>query len=229
MQVIPSIDILYGKCVQLVNGKAETAVFYGNPKKWFDKWTRKGAKTVHIIDLDAAFNNGSNKDLILGLIKSKKADVQIGGGIRNVDYAYELVKAGAKRIIIGSKTQDIKFLKNLSKKVQKEKIMAALDVKNGKIVVDAWMKNTNISYNAGLEKIKEYIGSVLTTDVTKEGLLSGPNYNYLSNILNESLPVYVSGGFTTVDDIKNARNLGFAGVILGRALYTDKLDLEVFL
>lgn len=229
MQVIPSIDILNGKCVQLINGNIETAVFYGPPEEWFDKWIKKGAKIIHIIDLDAAFNNGSNKDLIIDLIKSKKGEIQIGGGIKNFDYACELVEAGAKRIIIGSKAQDIDFLKKLSCIVLKEKIMAALDVKNEKIVIEAWQKDTNISYTAGLERIKDYIGSVLTTNVTKEGVLSGPNYNYLSNIVNEKLPVYVSGGFSSVDDINVASKLGFAGVIIGRALYTNKLDLEVLL
>lgn len=229
MQVIPSIDILNGKCVQLVNGKIETATFYGNPKKWFNKWIEKGAELIHLIDLNAAFNNGSNKDLIFNLIKSKKADVQIGGGVRSTEYACELIEAGAKRVIIGSKSQDVEFLKELSKKISKDKIMAALDVKNGKIVVNAWQKKTNISYSDGLEKIKNYIGSVLTTDVNREGLLSGPNFRYLNEIISKKIPVYVSGGFTSVDDVYIAFNLGFAGLILGRALYTNKIDLEVLL
>jgi phosphoribosylformimino-5-aminoimidazole carboxamide ribotide isomerase len=229
MKVIPSIDILNGKCVQLINGDIKTAVFYGPPEKWFDKWVKSGAKIVHIVDLDAAFNNGSNKDLIIGLIKSKRTEVQIGGGIRNVDYACELVEAGAKRVIIGSKAQNIDFLKKLSCRISKEKLMAALDVKNGIIVIGAWKKNTNISYTAELGRIKDYVGSILTTDVTKEGILSGPNYNYLSSIINEKLPIFVSGGFTTVDDINFASKLGFAGVIIGRALYTNKINLEGFL
>ena len=120
MQVIPSIDILNGKCVQLVNGRKETAVFYGSPKKWFDKWVEKGVELIHLIDLNAAFNNGSNKDLILSLIKSQKAEVQIGGGIRSIDYACELVEAGAKRVILGSKSQDVEFLKLLSKRIPAE-------------------------------------------------------------------------------------------------------------
>jgi phosphoribosylformimino-5-aminoimidazole carboxamide ribotide isomerase len=229
MQVIPSVDILDGKCVQLVNGRIETAVIYGSPKKWFDKWVEKGAELIHLIDLNAAFNNGSNKDLILNLIKSEKAQVQIGGGIRSIDYACELVETGAKRVIVGSKSQDVEFLKKLSRKISNNKIMAALDVKNGKIVVDGWQTNTNISYTDRLEKIKNYIGSVLTTDVCREGLLSGPNYNYLYDIISKNFPVYVSGGFTSIDDVFIAFNLGFAGVILGRALYANKIDLEVLL
>lgn len=229
MQVIPSVDILNGKCVQLINGRIETAVFYGSPKKWFDKWVELGTELVHLVDLNAAFSNGSNRDLILSLIKSEKAEIQIGGGIRNVDYACELVETGAKRVIIGSKSQDVEFLKELSERISKDKIMAALDVKNGKIMINAWQKDTNISYRDGLDKIKNYIGSVLTTDVNREGLLSGPNYNYLYDIMSKNFPVYVSGGFTSIDDVFVAFNLGFTGVVIGRALYTNKIDLEELL
>ena len=104
--------------------------------------------------------------------------------------------------------------------------MVALDVKDGKIVVNAWQKTTNVSYVDGLEKIKEYIGSVLTTDVNREGLLSGPSLGYLNEIISKKIPIYVSGGFTSVDDVFVAFNMGFAGLVLGRALYTNKIDLE---
>ena len=226
MFVIPSIDILNGKCVQLINGKIETSTVYGDPKKYYKKWIEKGADKIHVVDLDAAFNLGSNKQIIYDLLETKNTDIQVGGGIRDENYACELVDNGAKRIIIGSKSQDPNFLKNLLKKISKEKIMIALDTLNGKIVMNAWQNNTEITYEEGVRKIRPYAGSILSTDVNREGLLKGPNSILLKKIVQEKIPIYASGGFSTIDDIKLAKNLGFSGVVIGRALYTKKLDLE---
>jgi len=175
MFVIPSIDILNNKCVQLVNGKIETAAVYGSPKDYYKKWVEKGADIIHVVDLDAAFNLGSNKQIIFNLLESEELNVQIGGGIRNEKYACELINKGAKRIIIGSKSLDTEFLGKLRKNIPKEKIMVALDTCFGNIVSNAWQNDTGISYEEGVKKIKSYAGSILSTDVNMEGLLKGPN------------------------------------------------------
>jgi len=225
MYVIPSIDILKGKCVQLVNGKIKTSTVYGNPKKYYNKWIEKGADKIHIIDLDAAFGYGSNKNIILDLIRTRKAKVQVGGGIRDISYACELIENGASKIIIGSKIQDKAFLNNLLKKIPKEKIMIALDTSKGKILSNAWQDDIGLRYEEGLKQIKKFAGSILSTDVDREGLLKGPNFTNMKSIVDENIPVYASGGFTSVKDIKIAKNLGFSGVVIGRALYTKKIDL----
>jgi len=226
MYVIPSIDILNGKCVQLVNGKITTSTVYGTPKKYYKKWIEKGADKLHIIDLDAAFDIGSNKKIIFDLLKNEKAEIQVGGGIRDENYAYELIDSGANRIIIGNRSQDTKFLRNLQKKIPKKKIMIALDTSNGKIVTNAWQNDTGLKYEDGLERIKNFAGSILSTDVDREGLLKGPNSITLKQIISENIPVYASGGFSTIGDIKLAKKLNFSGVIIGKALYTKKIDLE---
>ncbi len=226
MFVIPSIDILNGKCVQLINGRIKTAEVYGTPKEYFKKWVSKDADIIHIVDLDAAFDLGSNKEIIFELIEDGNAGIQVGGGIRNEEYACELIEKGAKRIIIGSKTLDACFLKKLSKKIPKEQIMAALDIRSGDIVADGWRTNTGVKYENGVKKIKSFIGSILSTDVTCEGLLKGPNSELIKMLNQENIPTYISGGFTTKSDIKLAEKFGFSGVIVGRALYKEKLDLE---
>lgn len=226
MFVIPSIDILNGKCVQLINGKIQTAEIYGNPQEYFLKWVNKGTKIIHIIDLDAAFNVGSNEKIIFELIENNNVEIQVGGGIRNEKYAYDLIKKGAKRIIVGSKALDVNFLKNLNKKIPKEQIMVALDIRSGNIVSDGWRTDTGINYIDGIKKIRSYIGSILSTDVTSEGLLNGPNLDLLKIIKQENIPTFVSGGFTTKKDILLAEKMGFSGVIIGRALYKQKLTLE---
>ena len=152
MFVIPSIDILNGKCVQLENGKIITAKYYGSPEKYLQKWISNGADLIHIIDLDAVLKNGSNKKLIFKLIKKSDVNIQVGGGIRNEKYAYELIENGAYRVIIGSKAFDKNFLKNLKTKIPKNQIMVALDTKKGIIVSDGWQKKTGIKYRMGINK-----------------------------------------------------------------------------
>ena len=225
MFVIPSIDILNGKCVQLVNGRIETETNYGNPEKYYTKWINQGADKIHIIDLDATFNLGSNRRIILDLLSLGKAEVQVGGGIRNVAYAKELINNGAKRIIIGSKSQDKNFLKDILKVVPKEKIMIALDTFKENIVTNAWRTDTGTKYNEEVNKIMKFAGSILSTDVEREGLLKGPNPDMLNKIIQDKIPVYASGGFSNIEDIKLAKKLGFKGVIIGRALYTKKIKL----
>ncbi|MFW6122400.1 MAG: HisA/HisF-related TIM barrel protein [Petrotogales bacterium] len=226
MFVIPSVDILNGKCVQLVNGRIKTATIYGNPKEYFKKWVSKGADIIHIIDLNAAFNFGSNKELIFELIKNSDAEIQVGGGIRDEEYACELIERGAQRIIIGSKGLDINFLEKLSKKISKIQIMVALDIRSGYILADGWQTDTGIKYEEGVKKIGLYIGSILSTDISSEGLLEGPDSELLRMVRQENIPTYASGGFTTRKDIELAKELGFSGVIVGKALYEGKLNLE---
>ncbi len=226
MFVIPSIDILNGQCVQLVNGKVDSAKIYGKPKDWVDRWIEKGADVLHLIDLDAALGLGSNKDMIFDLLTNNRCKFQVGGGIRNVDYAVELIRNGAERIIVGSKALDRGFLDDLNKKIPKEKIMVALDIKNGFIVTKGWKNNSGLKYEDTVEKIKPKVGSILSTDVRSEGLLKGPNSNLLKTIKIDNIATYASGGFTTVKDIKLAEIFGFSGVIIGQALYQEKLNLR---
>ena len=226
MFVIPSIDILKGKCVQLVNGRIKSSKIYGDPEEWIRIWISKGADIIHLIDLDAALGIGSNKDIILDLLKNKNVKFQVGGGIRNIDYAIELIQKNAERIIIGSKAIDEKFLNMLNKKISKEKIMVALDVKDGFIVTKGWKEKSGLKIEDVISKIESKAGSILSTDVSSEGLLNGPNSKLLKSIKQKNIPTYVSGGFTTIEDIKLAESLGFSGVIIGQALYREKLNFE---
>lgn len=226
MFVIPSIDILDGKCVQLIGGRRETATIYGTPTEWLAKWTERGADLIHVIDLDAALGTGSNRKQVFELIKNAKVDIQIGGGIRSERYARELIDAGAKRVIIGSKAMDIDFLAKLSKHIPKERIMAALDTRARKVVVDGWQTSTEITFEELARKIRPYIGSLLSTNVDVEGTLGGTNKEWLKVVARGGVPVYASGGFTTKKDIETAEKLGFSGIVIGMALYTQRLRLE---
>jgi phosphoribosylformimino-5-aminoimidazole carboxamide ribotide isomerase len=224
--VIPSIDILNGRCVQLVNGRIETAKDFGTPEEWYNRWVKQGADIIHVIDLDATFSLGSNREIIYELLACNEAEIQVGGGIRNIEYGCELVKRGAKRVIIGSRALDRDFLKQLTKKISKKQIMVALDQKSGTILAEGWQKNTKISFSEGVKSVRLYVGSILTTDVIKEGLMKGVDNEMLKKIVQNDIPTYVSGGFTTKRDISFAKDIGFSGVIIGQALYTKKLTLK---
>jgi len=226
MFVIPSVDILSGNCVQLVNGRIDSADIYGEPKKWVKKWISKGADIIHLIDLDAALGIGSNKDIILDILKKRNVKFQVGGGIRDINYAIELTQNNAERIIVGSKATDGKFLDALNKKIPKEKLMIALDIKDGFIVTKGWKENSGLKIEEVISKIEPKIGSILSTDISSEGKLKGPNSKLLKSTKQKNIPTYASGGFTTIQDIKLAKNLGFSGVIVGQALYKEKLNFE---
>ena len=224
--VIPCIDILDGKCVQLIGGKPETATIYGSPEEWLGRWKSLGADLVHIIDLNAALGTGSNKDVILKLIESGTVPIQVGGGIRDIDYAEELINKGAVRIIIGSKAFDLTFLKELNERIPRQKIMAALDTSSGEVVLNGWQNGSNLTFEDAFDMIESKIGSILSTDVDREGLMDGPDVETLRMITNRDVPTYASGGFTDKEDIELAKKLGFAGVVVGRAIFTGQLDPE---
>jgi len=117
-------------------------------------------------------------------------------------------------------------LEEVGKKISKEQIMVALDIRSGNIVADGWQTDTSIKYKDGVERIKPYAGSILSTDVSSEGMLVGPNLELLRMVSQESIPIYVSGGFTTRKDIELAQKFGASGVVVGMALYKRKLYLE---
>ncbi len=224
--VIPCIDILDGNCVQLIGGKSETATIYGSPEEWLVRWKNMGADLVHVIDLDAVTGTGSNKEIILKLLESKLVQIQVGGGIRDIEYAEELINKGAERVIIGSKALDIGFLEELNKSIPRQKIMAALDTRFGKVVVNGWQKSSDLTFSTAFGMIKTNVGSILSTDVNREGLMNGPDRDILRMIQGHGIPTYASGGFTNKEDIELAKIMGFAGVVIGRSIFTRHLDPE---
>ena len=222
MMVIPSIDILGGKVVQLVGGKPETATYYGSPEAWLQKWAGLGAPLVHLIDLDAALGTGNNRTQIIGLITSSPVPVQVGGGIRTKQIAEEYIAAGARRIIIGTRALDFEFMQSLQA-FGKDRLMAALDFSKGRIVTEGWKKRTAYTL-AAAKTLEPYFGSLLYTNVDIEGQMAG----VASSPINTSLPAYLAGGISTLEDIKTAERAGFEGVVVGMALYKNKLGPELW-
>ncbi len=230
MQIMPAVDIKNGKCVQLVQGKpGSEQVIIDNPEEVAKKWEDIGAEVIHLIDLDGTIDGKNNIELIKKIYDNVNVPIQLGGGIRSVEYAKELLNIGIERIIIG--TMGIKnpqTIRELSDEFGKEHIMISLDSKDSKVVIKGWAEQIDKS---PIELSKEFAlegaGSILFTNVDVEGLLGGFYTEPVVELVKSSpIPVVYSGGITTIQDIKQLQSTGVSGVVIGSALYKDKIDLK---
>lgn len=224
--IFPSIDLMNGKVVQLVQGKRENKKIeidnvLGVAKK-FSKYN------IQLIDLDAAMGNGNNLDTVKVLCS--KFNCRVGGGIRDLDRAREMVRAGAKKIIIGSaafkdKGINVLFLKQLNKFIGKDKIIIAIDSREGKIVVKGWKESTGIDTLKIVKELEPYCSEFLYTYVDKEGMMQGTDFSTLRQLKQvTSNEITAAGGISSMDEINKLERLGVNSV-LGMALYTGKIKL----
>jgi len=231
MEIIPAVDIKDKKCVQLIQGNPDKKhVELDNPLEIANNWIKSGARWVHLVDLDRAiYQKNTNEELIKEIISSIPASVQVGGGIRSVDYALKLLNSGAKRVILGtSAIKNPDMVEILSSKVGSEKIMVALDSKDGKVVVRGWMEKTKYSpLEIGKILEEKGAGSILFTNVDVEGLLNGINIEPVKNLVdNLNIPIVASGGITSYEDLLKLKDIGVSGVIIGSAIYKNLIDLK---
>ncbi len=234
MKIIPAIDILDGRCTQLIGGKPETAKFYGNPVEIAKRWESDGAEILHVIDLNSALGTGENTDTVLRIKNSVGIPVQFGGGIRSIKKAREMLNLGIDRIILGTLAvndlrNDFMILKKLRSEFSRDRIMVALDSKDGKIVVKGWQEKTQLSALKFIKKVEDLVWGFLYTDVDVEGQMKGINLERIKKIIKGTkLPVIVSGGISTLEDIRKLKEIGAWGVVLGKALYEGKIEIKGF-
>ncbi|AEH06810.1 1-(5-phosphoribosyl)-5-[(5-phosphoribosylamino)methylideneamino]imidazole-4-carboxamide isomerase [Methanothermococcus okinawensis] len=231
MMVIPAVDIKDKKCVQLIQGNPNKKhLELENPLEIAKKWVSKGAPMIHLVDLDKAiYQTNTNEEIIKKIIKSIPVPVQIGGGIRTVNDALNLIDIGAARVILGtSAVENPNIIKELSKKVEKEKIMVALDAKDGKVVIKGWKEKTKYSpVEIGKVLEEKGAGSILFTNVDVEGLLKGITIKPIKELVDSlNIPIIASGGITTYDDLLKLKEIGVEGVVIGSAIYKNIIDLS---
>lgn len=233
MIVLPAIDIKNGNCVRLVQGKIEDeTIYYNNPvdiAKYFEKI---GADYIHIVDLDGAFNGEpKNKELIRMIASSVNIPIEIGGGIRELKTAEDYINAGASRVIIGTKAiEDINFVKELIDKYG-DKIAVSLDALDDKLTSHGWTETCNVSV---LEKAKELqeigLNTLIYTDISRDGMLTEPNFEILEDLNNKlDMNIVASGGIASTKHLDRCKELGLYGAITGKAIYEKKIDLEDYL
>lgn len=230
MILFPAIDIRNGKCVRLIQGDYDQETIYGeSPADMAIEWERQGAEFLHLIDLDGAKSGSSiNKDTILEIRKKVPIPIQVGGGIRSMDIISDYIQNGINRIMIGTAAiTDREFLKQAVLRYG-DQIAVSIDARNGYVATDGWTETSKVK---AIDLIKELevigVKTIVYTDIFKDGMLSGPNFEELKGI-NEVTPmdVIASGGVTTKDDIRKLKEMNLYGAIIGKALYNGNLNLE---
>ena len=213
--IIPSIDIMGGKAVQLKQGK-EKVYENENIDDLIEQY--RLFPEINVIDLDSAMGKGDNKELIKRICQ--KVDCNIGGGIRNIELAKEYIEAGAKRIMIGTKATK-EFLEQLPK----DKVIVALDTKKGKLATYGWQKLEDQDIYKKMQELENYCEKYLITNVNVEGLNSGTDLQFFQTLVGKTKnDIMVAGGITTLEEIKAIHELGFDQV-LGMAITSGKLNL----
>ncbi|WP_321421325.1 1-(5-phosphoribosyl)-5-[(5-phosphoribosylamino)methylideneamino]imidazole-4-carboxamide isomerase [uncultured Methanobacterium sp.] len=230
MIIMPAVDIKNGKCVQLVQGKPGTEqIILDNPAEVALEWEKKGASVLHVIDLGGALEEGGNTPVVEEILKKVSVPVQMGGGIRTLYDATNLLNMGVDRIILGTLAiQDPKTVELLSSEFGSERIMVALDSKDSQVVVRGWTEKTNQTAPE-LGKIMENhgAGGILFTNVDHEGLLGGFRVEPLLELLEAvDIPVVYSGGVSTLEDVATLSQTDAYGVVIGSALYKGTINFE---
>jgi len=230
MLIIPAIDIKNGKCVRLTQGKFESEKIYSdNPVDIAKKWQEQGAKMLHIVDLDGAKSGSlANLKVIKKIVNAINIPIQVGGGIRNRKAVEKLLSIGASRVILGTLAlEDDNELKNILKDFAPQ-VVIALDTKNGKLMKQGWLESSDKSSVTTALKLESLgVQRFIYTDIVKDGTLTEPNYKEIANLTKKiPVPVIISGGISNLNSIRQLKSIGVEGIIIGKALYEEKIDLK---
>ena len=231
MKIFPAIDIKDGKGVRLVKGDFKNKTVYEiSPVEQASKYKDHGFKNLHIVDLDGALTGETvNLDIIKDIVNKFDLKVEIGGGIRNLTSIQKYIDSGVDKVILGSSAiKDKNFLKEACQKFP-NKIALGLDAKNGYLSVSGWKENTNQLTLDYLNEVNDYgFSRLIYTDINKDGMKQSPNYEETSKVASKSnCPVIISGGVSSIDDVKKAKDLkNIEGIIVGKAIYDGDIKLE---
>jgi len=230
MYIIPAIDLRDGKCVRLIQGDYSRQINYeDNPVKQAQEFIRAGAKWLHIVDLDGAkVGSPRNTDTISAIAALGKLKIEIGGGIRDEESIKQLLDIGVERVIIGTKAvSDFEWFSEMAEKFS-DKIVLGLDARGSKVSTHGWTKDsaTNL-LDFATEAAKLPLAAIIYTDITRDGMMAGPNFERTKALIEAvEMPVVASGGVGELSDIKKLAELGAEAVIIGRSLYEGTLKLS---
>jgi phosphoribosylformimino-5-aminoimidazole carboxamide ribotide isomerase len=229
MKIIPAIDLMNGEVVRLFKGDPKQKTVYSdNPVEIAKKWEANGADMLHIVDLDATLGIGSNLSIIKRILEEISIPVEVAGGLRDESLILDVVKI-SNRVVIGTLAfKDKEFLKKLLLSLGSEKIVISVDHIDGEIVINGWQDRTGIKL---IDSIKEFLDmgftEFLLTNVSRDGTMVGPDLEFLEQACNlDKTNVIASGGISSVNDIKDVKEKNAFGVILGKALYENKVTIE---
>ena len=231
MKIFPAIDIKDKKCVRLVKGDFDNKTEYEmSPIDQAGKYKDHGFKNLHVVDLDGALTGETvNIDIIEKIVGKFDLKIEIGGGVRNFESIQKYIDAGVEKVILGSAAiKDKNFLKEACRKFS-NKIALGLDAKDGYLSVTGWKENSNQLTLDYLKEVNDYgVSRLIYTDINRDGMKQSPNFDETMKVADISnCPVIISGGVSSIDDIKKAKNLkNVEGIIVGKAIYDGDIKLE---
>ena len=231
MKIFPAIDIKDKKCVRLVKGDFDNKTEYKmSPVEQAEKYKDYGFKNLHIVDLDGALTGETvNLDIIQDIVGKFNLKVEVGGGVRKLVSIQKYIDSGVDKVILGSAAiKDKNFLKEACKKFP-NKIALGLDAKDGYLSVSGWKEKFNQLTLDYLKEVNDYgFSRLIYTDINRDGMKQSPNFEETSKVAEISnYPVIISGGVSSIDDIKKAKNLkNIEGIIVGKAIYDGDIKLE---
>lgn len=230
MQLYPAIDMKNGQCVRLRQGAFKDITIYSDaPEKVAACWQEKGASFLHLVDLDGALAGHSvNEEAIRRIADTVSIPIEIGGGIRSVEAVERMLNLGVRRVIIGTKAvEHPEFLRDLVRTFGEEAIVAGVDAKDGMVAVEGWEKVSSLTASSLCLTMKEYgVRHIVYTDISRDGMLSGPNVEATRKLTEETgLDIIASGGVSCMEDLKCLHEAGIRGAIIGKALYENRIDL----
>ena len=229
MKIIPAIDVMEGKVVRLYKGDPDKKTIYSdNPLEIAKKWERAGADMLHLVDLDATLERGSNFEVLRNIAKSVTIPVEVAGGLRN-QTLIESALDFAQRAVIGTLAyKDKTSLDKLLTTYGNERIVISVDHSDGLIVVNGWQETTNLSLIDAVNEFAEMgFSEFLSTSINRDGTLLGPDLKWLQQINQiKNLNVIASGGISSIDDVNKVKEIHPFGVILGKALYENQITIE---
>ena len=233
MKIFPAIDIKDKKCVRLVKGDFDNKTEYEmSPVEQAGKYKDYGFKNLHIVDLDGALTGETvNIDIIQEIVSKYDLKIEIGGGIRNFESIKKYIESGVEKVILGSAAiKDKNFLKEACEKFSNQ-IALGLDAKDGYLSISGWKENSNQLALDYLKEVNNYGASrLIYTDINRDGMKQSPNFEETSKVADISnCPVIISGGVSSIDDIKKAKELknkNIEGIIVGKAIYDGDINLD---
>ncbi len=229
LQLLPAVDVSGGRAVQLVQGVAESARVFGDPVEAALRWQAAGAEWVHLVDLDAAFGSGSNREVLREVVASLDIDVEMSGGIRDDDSLSAALASGCRRVVIGTAAlEDPAWCASVVAR-HGDRIAVGLDVRGTTLAARGWTRDGGDLWEVLSRLDREGCARYVVTDVNKDGMLQGPNVSLLQDVCaRTNAAVVASGGVSTLDDIVTLARLvprGVEGAIIGTALYTGAFSL----
>jgi phosphoribosylformimino-5-aminoimidazole carboxamide ribotide isomerase len=230
-EVVPAVDVQDGQVVQLVGGERDTGKTYGDPVEAAERWVDAGARTLHLVDLDGAFEGErANADAVAAVVESAgpETDTQLGGGIRTVEDATALLDAGVDRVILGTAAvENPEIVAEISAEYPGS-VLVSLDAKDGEVVVSGWTEGTGLDPAEAAQRYADLgAGGILFTDVDVEGQLAGVRTDEVERVVEAvDIPVVASGGVATLNDVRALKAAGAGAVVVGTALYEGEFTLE---